>query len=293
MRTPARTAALTLAIVGLCVTAAPAQAPAPPINDNYLSSLELNRAGTKLNSTNTLVDNRDTTNATTQADVFNPPSSGGPAEPTTCQGVSYGKTVWYDFYPDRDGTVRLRTAGFDNVISLYTFDRKTLVPDVANRQCIHQSSAPAEELLASVKAGGAYTIQIGGVNGAGGPLQFEFDFVAAPPRQLSADATLKALAISGGVKILDLSAQVPGNSRVQVRCSRGCHTPVKHIGRPRTIHFPSLDGTVLHAGSKLRIFVTAPHAIGTVIQYNIASGNFTKVTRCVEPGSLKPRTSCS
>src|SRR5690242_6606687 len=72
-------AALTL----LALTAPQAFA-APPINDNYLSSLRLNDPGSRLDRTNTLVDNRAAAEATTQADVFAPPRSGGPAEQTTC-----------------------------------------------------------------------------------------------------------------------------------------------------------------------------------------------------------------
>ena len=41
----------------------------------------------------------DTTEATTQVDTFNPnrdgqPLGGGDPETTTCNGVSFGKTVW-------------------------------------------------------------------------------------------------------------------------------------------------------------------------------------------------------
>ena len=46
----------------------------------------------------------DTTEATTQPDLFNPnrdgqPLGGGAAEPTACKGTAFGKTVWYDLAP--------------------------------------------------------------------------------------------------------------------------------------------------------------------------------------------------
>ena len=43
---------------------------------------------------------------------------------------------------------------------------------------------------------------------------------------------------------------------------------------------------------KLEIFATKRDDIGAYIQYNIVAGNFTKITRCLEPGSMTPRRSC-
>jgi hypothetical protein len=270
------------------VTPAPASAPTAPVNDNYISSLELNAPGKKLNRTDTLKDLRDTTAATVQSDIFSPPSSGGPAENTTCHGVSYGNTVWYDFYPDRDGTIRIRTSGYDNVIALYRFSRSTLLPQ-ANPQCVHQSSSPFEELDANVKQGLSYTIQIGGVGGVGGPLQFLFDFFA-PPHRLTAQSTLKARATSTGIQLLGLSVSSSRSAQVRVSCGGACRPETMH-GRA-TETFPDLNGVQMQAGSQLQIRVSAPEAIGAYIQYNILRGNFTKLTRCMEPGSRKPRRKC-
>jgi hypothetical protein len=281
--------AVCLGAIALGVDAAPAQAPAPPINDNYLSSLELNQRGTKLNSTDTLVDHRNTTSATVQTDLFTPPNHGGPPEPTSYHGVSYGKTIWYDFYPNKNGVAQIQTAGFDNVICVYTFSTHTLLPDIPARRCVHQSSAPAEELLVKVKAGVAYTIQIGGVNDAGGELQLQFDYIPAPPVRLSASSTLKAVALNDGVQILALNVSAPRASHIKVRCSDGCRSETKRGGNPS---FPGLDGTVLTAGSQLQIFVTEANAIGAYIQYDITDGDFNKISRCLEPGSMTPRRSC-
>jgi hypothetical protein len=264
--------------------------PGQPLNDNYLCSLELNRAGTQLNRTETLEDIRDTTNATVQSDLLNPPSSGGPPETTSCNGVGYGKTVWYDFYPDTSGSVRIRTSGFDNVITLYTFSRSTLSPDATHRQCVHTSSFPSEELDAQVYKGLAYTIQIGGVNGASGQLQFLFDFFATPPKRLSASATLQARALRGGIELLSLSVATARAAHVGVSCSGHCR-PESAFGRAVET-FPHLHGVRMPAGSKLQIRVTASHSIGVLIQYNILRGNFTKQTFCTEPGSRKARTRC-
>src|SRR4051812_43029217 len=73
-------------------------AAAPPDNDNYLASTAVVLDSTTFSAT------ADTTEATTQPDLFNPnrdgqPLGGGDPEPTTCNGVSFGKTVWYDLAP--------------------------------------------------------------------------------------------------------------------------------------------------------------------------------------------------
>src|ERR1700722_5862111 len=151
--------ALCAALVLLALSAAaPAVGPPPPVNDDYLFSLELNSRGHPLNSTDTLKDVRNTAAATVQSNIFNPPHPeiSGPAEVTNCGGTSYGKTVWYDFYPNANGIARIRASGFDNVITLYPFNVSTALPDVAHKRCVHQSSFPSEELDAPVSKGKAY-----------------------------------------------------------------------------------------------------------------------------------------
>jgi hypothetical protein len=290
--------AIAIFTIGACgAIPATAAAPAPPINDNYINSLEFNKPGHKLNGTGTLTffrNGQDTTQATTQADIFSP-SGGGPPENTQCRGTNYGKTTWYDFYPDRDGTVRLRSSGYDNVIALYTFNRATLLPDDRFR-CVHTSSSPSEELDATVKAGKSYTIQIGGVVdpatgiAASGTLQFLFDFFPKPPHRLTANSTLKASATSSGIQVLGLSVSTARAAKVTVSCGHFCHKQSKK-GKT-TESFPKLKSTTLPAGSALTIRVTAPHSIGAFIQYNVVRGNFTKLTRCTEPGSRKPKKTC-
>ncbi len=169
----------TLLTIGAATTmtagaAAPAMS-AAPINDNYLEALNLNeprtanKPGTPLNRTETLSDTRNTAAATVQSDIFNPPSHGGPAELTGCNGVSEGKTIWYDFYPNANGLVRVRTsATFGTVMAVMPYDPKTLLPENGQRQCAINQPTAAGELFAKVQAGRSYTIQIGGVDEAGG-----------------------------------------------------------------------------------------------------------------------------
>ena len=276
---------------------------AAPCNDNYLDSLELNKPGTKLNRTITLKDFRDTSTATVQSNVFNPCGAAscppGPGEDTSCDGTSYGKTIWYDFYPDAGGTVLIRTSAFfQNVTALYTFNNNPNSPSYLvpiHKQCA-VSTLGAGQLVAPVKKGVAYTFQIGGVDsaqaptGAGGQLETLFDFIPTPPRRLTAQSTLTARATSSGIELLNLTVSTARAAKVTVSCGRYCSSESKKDSTVET--FGKLHGVQMPAGSTLSIHVTAPHSIGVLIQYNVTRGNFSKQTFCTEPGSGKPRTSC-
>ena len=133
--------------------AASAQA---PVNDNYLDSLRLNEPGKRLERKDTLRDMPDNTNATVQADVFSPPNTGGPAELTPCGATNYGKTVWYDFYPDVNGLVRLRASGFDSVLTVVPFNPKTAAPNFGSH-CANESASTTEEFLVARGQGGRRT----------------------------------------------------------------------------------------------------------------------------------------
>jgi hypothetical protein len=317
-RVPAFAAAA--AVIGALAMAVPVTAgAAAPGNDDYLNSAGLNSPGSRLDRTHTLQDvGRDTTGATVQSDLFNPPKSGGLPEITTfeqCRNTagasSYGHTVWYDFYPDVSGLVRIRASGYDAVISVFEFDPRTGRPDYARRQCINASASTDEELFASVRGKHAYTVQIGGANNAAGNLAFRFDFLAdadldgvldssdqcrtlkgrapsgCPPR-LSAEVTLRASPTANGIQLIAVDVAATRGSRVQVTCP-GCGRQAKTA---RTVHFPGLRGRQLRAGSRLKIYVTKPGAIGAYIQYRIVAGNFVKSKRCLLPGSRTPRTRC-
>jgi hypothetical protein len=286
---------------------------APP-NDDYLQSLRLNSPGQRLERKSTLKDEQDTSKASVQSDVFNPPESGGPAEVTTCDGASYGNTVWYDFYPDVPGVVRVKANGYDAVISVIPFKRDTGKPQFDRRACINESSSTQEEMLTRVRKGRAYTIQLGGVGGASGKLEFLFDFLADTdndgvlddadncphldggdrpsgcPKRLRPETVLRAQPIAGGIQVLGLSVIASRGSRVAVSCTRGCRTEVRRAHSE--IRFKRIRGRKLSAGSKIEIRVTQRRAIGAYIAYRITSGNFSKVERCLKPGSKRPRRRC-
>jgi hypothetical protein len=285
------TALAVLALSMLATTGrAAADPPAPPANDAYLNSLQLNQPGSPLNRTDTLRDVRDTTSATTQSDIFDPPSSGGSAESTTCADVTYGATIWYDFHPDADGTMSVRTSGYDNVIALYPFSRATLEPNLDKKHCEHKGDFPSEQLVLPVKKGKAYTVQIGAVNGVGGSMEVLFDFAVKALKRLTASATLTAAAETNGIELRGLSVETSPKAKVTVNCGTHCRPQTKRHHATET--FPSLSGVRMPAGSQLHIRVTAPKTIGVFIAYHVHRGSFTKVTRCLRPGSRKPRKKC-
>jgi len=305
-------------VIGLAFLLVPAVVaesapPGAPVNDDYLESLQLNAPGSRLDRTSTLRDVRDTAKASVQGDVFTPQRGpGGPAESTTCGSTTYGKTVWYDFYPDVSGIARIRANGFNTVIAVVPFNAKTALPDFARRRCIDDSSSTTEELLARVAKGRAYTVQVGGVGDAGGNLELLFDFLADTdgdgvlddvdkcdrlagpaseagcPKRLRANVTLRALPLSDGVRLLRVGVEASRGSRVSVRCA-GCPPQAKKAGK---VGFPRLRGTKLRAGTSLVIRVTRRRSIGAYFRYEITRGNFKKVERCLNPGSRKPRRKC-
>jgi hypothetical protein len=265
--------------------------PCPPANNNYLSSLELNRRGTKLDRVHTLLDVRTTTDATVQSNVLDPCGKAtcppGPAEHTSCSGISYGKTVWYDFYPDSDGTVRIRTSGA-NVIALYTWSVNTLVPASLPQRCLVNPGFPSVELDAQVKKGRAYTFQVGDATGATDQLQMLFDYFV-PPRRLSADATITASGAPGGLRINNVNVTTARSATVSISCSGRCHPKPKSHSSTESFN---LGGVFMPSGSKLLVRATAPNSIGAAIQYTITPTGATKAIFCTEPGSTKLRKTC-
>ncbi|HLM86571.1 MAG TPA: hypothetical protein VK272_10340 [Solirubrobacteraceae bacterium] len=286
-RSVALTAVATMLAMGATATITSAAGPEPPLNDNYLSSLNLNRPGEKLNRVDELKDVRNTTAATVQSDIFSPTESGGPPEVTGCEGVSEGKTIWYDFFPDANGVMRVHTsASFGTVMAVMPYSTKTLLPEIGERKCAVNQTTKAGELFVNVAAGKAYTVQIGGVESAGGELEVLFDYLVQL-KHLQAEPTLTAQPLSGGVRLVSLTVNSPAKARVEVRCTRGCSP---QLASGRSVGFPHLHGAVLPNGSALKIYASAKNEIGAYIEYRIAHDRFKKVQRCLAPGSKKPES---
>ena len=93
-------------------------------------------------------DSVDTTEATTQPDMFNPdkdglPLGGGDPEPTTCDdGASFGKTVWWDFRrPAPAGSQIKANGGFDVVVAVYTWSASDV--EASRARCCARTTRPA------------------------------------------------------------------------------------------------------------------------------------------------------
>jgi hypothetical protein len=268
-----------------------------PINDNYLCSLNFNAPGKPLNSTDTLEDSENLASATVQPNIFSPcglascPSGG--AEVTSCNGTSYGNTIWYDFYPNAKGLVSIRTqALFDNVITVYQYNKQSLAPELGTAKCA-VSSLGSGQLVASVTKGADYTVQVGALSNPG-LIHVLFDFFKTPPKRLSATTFLKASTLSNGLSLASLTVTTARGAKVSVSCGGLCRGVSKTVPRfgSDSLQFPGVSGVHMPSGSKLLIHVTAPHSIGSLIQYTILPGNFSKQTFCTEPGSNKPRSKC-
>ena len=268
-----------------------------PINDNYLCSLNFNAPGKPLNSTDTLEDSENLASATVQPNIFSPcglascPSGG--AEVTSCNGTGYGNTIWYDFYPNAKGLVSIRTqALFDNVITVYQYNKQSLAPELGTAKCA-VSSLGSGQLVASVTKGADYTVQVGALSNPG-LIHVLFDFFKTPPKRLSATTFLKASTLSNGLSLASLTVTTARGAKVSVSCGGLCRGVSKTVPRfgSDSLQFPGVSGVHMPSGSKLLIHVTAPHSIGSLIQYTILPGNFSKQTFCTEPGSNKPRSKC-
>jgi hypothetical protein len=316
MRTPLLLAAALLALPA-------SAAAAPPPNDNYLASTTI--AGTAY------LDSVDTTEATTQADLFDPSrdglptSGGGGAEPAACgAGGAYGRTAWWDFEPPSDGRLQLRAdAGFDVVVAVYTWSERSsrIIRRVA---CRNDGAGSEAVLLPRVRAGTDYTVQVGGANGAGGPLSFSLDYhpdtdgdglldgprdrcrtQAGPerlrgcPPELRAAPRISYTVTGTSLRITSVAIEgVPRGARAEVRCRRcGGRRVTRRATRGGTLRLPRFAGRVLPAGDRLELRVTLGRtgsgryrfgAVGRYYRWPIEPGELgRRTTRCIRPGTRK------
>lgn len=315
-------------LLAAALLALPASAAAaPPPNDNYLASSTI--AATEYR------DGVDTTEATTQADTFDPSrdglptGGGGDAEPTSCgTGSPYGKTAWWDFEPPSDGRVRIRAdAGFDVVVAVYTWSERTS-RIIRRVHCQNDEAGSEQVLLPRVSAGTNYTIQVGGANGAGGPLNFVLDyapdtdgdgFLDGPqdkcrtqagiqrfrgcPPELRAAPRISYTVSGTSLRITSVSIDdVPKGARAEVRCRRcGGRTVTRRATRTGTLRLPRFAGRLVPAGDRIELRVTLGRtgtgryrygAFGKYYRWSVEPGELgSRRTRCIRPGT-RTLTSC-
>ena len=225
------------AAAALVPAAAGAQTPiAPPGGDNYLQPLFLNNTSSPFPS-QPIGFTADTTNYTTQTDLFNPPGSGGGPEPTNCGNSAFSNTIWAVFFINRYGLMDISTAGpFDSVIGVVPFqDPSHPTPNFRNGSCIDALSGFQEELKGIVVPHQWYAVQVGGTGSPrGGQLQVKFNLTRPPA--VSGDSVLTWTTGNGGANIKSLVvSKIAKGETVQVTCSNhGCGK------NPKAVHGKTL-----------------------------------------------------
>jgi len=316
-------------LIAALVLALPASAAAaPPPNDNYLSSTTINRQDGSM--ANEYLDSIDTTEATTQPDLFDPnreglPFGGGDPEPTTCaDGTSFGKTSWWDFTPPSAGGIEIKANGsFDVVVAVYTWSSKT-TRITRTVLCQNDDSGSEDVVIPTVRRGTNYTVQVGGNNNTGGPLSMGltwfpdrdadgvFDaldkcdlrpgierFGGCPPELRSAPR-IRYDNVAGGIRLTSLALDdVPKGARAEVRCGSCGRKVTRRATRAGVLKLPGFVGRTVRAGDRIEIRVTQGRtgkgtyrfgAVGKYFRWPItADGLGNRLTRCLEPGSRKPK----
>jgi hypothetical protein len=303
-------------LTGAALAAAPAVASAaPPPNDNYLASTTI--------ASSPFSDLPDTTEATTQTDLFNPSAQGQPLggagpESTTCNGAPIGRTVWYDLRPESAGGVEVQTsAAFDQAVAVYEWNPTD--SKITKLVSCQNTPGTSEDVILEVAKGKAYTFQVGGVNGAGGQLSFKLDYFpdtdadgvldaqddckttpgipnSGCPPMLRSGASVNFDRVAGGLRLTALSvSSVPKGAKVTVRAAGASQTvKAKKAGR---VKLSNLVGRLARTGQTIEFRITLARngtgkyrygATGAYVKWPVtASGLGTKVTRCLHAGTGK------
>jgi hypothetical protein len=300
--------------VGMLPAAATAS---PPSNDRFLSAVRINPGGTPMPRDR--VDFRvDTTEATVQSDLFDPPRAGGPPEPTACRSsgrtTAFGKTVWYMFRPDTRGSVEFDAAGFNAVIALIPL--QNLAPQ--DYTCVNELDGPLEVLRGLVEAHTTYALQVGGaVDQTGTPASGQLDLGmlfrpdrdgdgvpdksdgcpslrgpdnGCPPRIQAGYNASWHLSSSGLLLTYLTVTKAPAGSLIDVRCSRGCaHYRRRGTGGP--VEIRQMRGKLVPRNAAIEIRVSKPGYFGSYLKLR-ASTALSESSGCLLPGSERPQKSC-
>jgi hypothetical protein len=316
---PIRLCFAALLTAAACSTAPSLAAAAPPPNDNYLASSTI--------ASSPFSDAVDTSEATTQPDLLDPSAQGQPLggdgpENTTCNGVAFGKTVWYDLQPPSDGGVEIDTAGFDAAVTVYEWSPQT--SKITKTVSCQNTAGPTEDEQLDVKGGKAYTFQVGGVGGAGGSLSFKLEYFPDADGDTVLDALDKCKTTPGierfggcpptlkgkvgpkyslqGTRILSLFVDsVPKGAKVIARGAGVSQTvKAKRAGR---VTLSKLIGRTASVGTNVDIKVTlGPTGTGTYkygatgvfYRWKVTAGGLKSTpTRCLHVGSSSKIERCS
>jgi hypothetical protein len=311
---------------------APAVAQSPPPNDNYLASTIIPQGSTTGMKLVTYHDTENLTAATTQGDLFNPDQSGlqfagGGPEPLTCGPAHYGQTIWYDVHPKVPEGVQVTANGVPNVIAVYRWSTKTS-KIVARLGCqAAANGANTVNLPSELQKGDAYTVQVGALSSASGPVtgtvavsatflpDHDGDGVYDP---LDACPLLAGIGKLGGCppalspnvnwgtvgqRLTEFQVgSLPAGARILVRCSCGVSASTTVGAHARTVSLTALVNRTVPTSATLQLWATKRPsgtgtyrfgAIGGYLRYTMRAGGLGEpVKRCLLPGSLTPRRQC-
>jgi hypothetical protein len=235
MRTKRLLALAALALAGAFPAAANAQVEIPPpVGDNYLEPIFISDPDAPGRFPNGPIGFiADTTSYTVQQDMFNPPSAGGPVEPTICGNATYGNTVWAMFRSDRWGLMNISTAGnFDSVIGIVPFNSPNdAAPQIENGACYDGLTGFQEEAQGLVSPRQWYAVQVGGTGTPqGSPVQVTFDM--APPPSVGGRAFL--FWKTGPLRVSDMYVRnVPAGQKLILSCTKKACKKRSFTVRPR------------------------------------------------------------
>jgi hypothetical protein len=304
----------TAALVLAALAGAPVASAAPPENDHYLAATALNAAGSKMPRDTVSSPVTDTTDATLQPDLLAPPAAGGPPEPNACGDTPLGRTVWYRFFPDVDGRIKLQAVGFDATLALVPFTSVN-APLPQGYTCANQREDTIETLEQKVEAGTGYAVQVGGAAGAAGVLQVSFTFqpdrdgdgvndevdrcpsrpgtANGCPPEIAAGIGFRYDGAPGGARFRYLEVRrAPQSARIDVRCSRGCR-PQRLKVRSRLTQITSFRGRFMPAGARIELRITKRGFVGAYREFTVSTGDVKTSDGCLRPGSTVPRRSCT
>ena len=286
------------AVMAAALAATPAlAAAAPPANDNYLASIPI---AMNQPSVTTAVD---TTEATTQGDLFNPSREGQPLggagpESLSCKGVGFGKTVWYDLGPTVDTGVQIRTTGFPAMVAVYEWNPQD---SKIARMIDCSASVSSDDLILpqNLKADRKYTIQVGGVGGAGGALSLRTDFFpdtdaddvldaldkcpsaqgierfGGCPPELRARPRLSVDYTASGVVVKRLWVEHPPKGvKVVARCN-GCGSQTVKAKKAGNVELKKFVGRAIAAGKTVEVRVTLARQKSGTYRFG-ATGKYAK-----------------
>ncbi len=265
-------------------------------------------------------------------DAQGQPFGGGGPEPTTCGTFSYGKTIWYDIHPKVDEQVQLIAGDLPTVMAVYQWNPANAqiirrIGCQAQPQALNNTYSVGE-LLAHRR----YTVQVGGLQTPtgtdGGPLDVTVNIAvdtdgdgiidaqdacprlpgikqdAGCPPVIDPNISANWVTTATGLTITALTvSDIPGGSVVKAKCSCGIGQSVTAGRHASSVSVTAMAHHTLPRASTFQMWVTkraGGHAtyrfgaVGAYREYTVLAAKLSEPTRrCLLPGSLVPRRTCT